>query len=145
MSVRYLHMPIGQMTSIFSYGAQQSEEILHPTWEQVQEAIRRLDRDMFPSIWLYTTPVTETNDDVPQFEVTGGDGAYVVQIRSDASDYRGRILQNPSGGNEEVEVWTSDQGASFAAHNVCTHLEEVLRVTRHFFDHGEPAPHTQWR
>ena len=143
----YPHVPVGQM-NITQYltrsGPWYSQDVLHPTWDQVEQAVRRLDRCLFPFIWLYTTPAADSDSDVPQFEVVGGDGAYVVVLRSDSSDHRGRILQNPSGGDDEIDVWISDQGASFAAPDVCPSLDEVMRVTRHFFDHGAPAPDTLW-
>ena len=141
-------MSVGQMTVIryeSRFGPWHSDDVLDPTWEQIEAAVGRLDRCLFPFVWLYKTPVEATGDDTPQFEVTGGDGAYVVLLRPDDDERRGLVLQNPSGGDDEVDVWVSDQGASFAGHDVCTSMDEVLRVTRYFFEHGGAAPHTRWK
>jgi hypothetical protein len=89
---------------------------------------------------LYTDPSAQEND-VPQFEVTGGEGAYVVQARCGGTEV---VLWNPEGGKEDVDVWVSDQGASFPGQWVSHSIDEVLAVTKYFFEHGELDPRALW-
>jgi hypothetical protein len=121
-------------------GPYQTDAITNPSWEEIETALVRLDRCLFPFVWLYRDR-DAAEDDVPQFEVLGGDGAYVVAIRPNGSEL---WLRNPFGGPEDVDVWLSDQGASFPASQVCGSLAEVLRVTRYFYLFGEPAPQAVW-
>lgn len=47
--------------------------IADPTWAQIEEAIRRLDRFHYPWVWLR---LTEAESDDNYMTVMGGDGAY---------------------------------------------------------------------
>jgi hypothetical protein len=121
-------------------GPYHTETVDNPTWEAIQGAISRLDRCLYPFIWLYKD--TNTLDgSLPDFEVTGGDNAYAVVIRSGGEEL---WLQNPNAGDEEIDVWISDQGASIPARQVCPLLGEVLLAARHFYEHGKPNPESMW-
>ncbi len=123
------------------HGSSQVDEVTWPDWDAIETAIRRMDRCLFPQVWLHTEPAADSGYDVPELEVIGGDSAYVVTLQRGGDQL---VLQNPGGGSKQVAVWTSDQGASFAESEVCPSLDEVLRVVRHFYDHGEEAPQTRW-
>lgn len=121
-------------------GPYYTHSVTNPTWAAIESAVQRLDRCLFPFVCLYQNPIAK-EDDIPQLEVCGGNGAYVVAVRPNGQEL---WLRNPSGGPEEVDVWVSDQGASFPASEVCDSLSEVLRVVRHFYLYGEPAPQAIW-
>lgn len=91
------------------WGAQ-SRWILQPTWTDVEVAIHELDRFRHPFLWMYLRPSAH-QDDVPDFEVLGGDGAYTMNGLRGGEQVR---YSKPTGGEELVPVWTSDQGAEFA-------------------------------
>ena len=44
-----------------------------PDWHSIEMAIRRLDRCLFPFVWLYLNPDGDA-DDVPDLEIIGGYG-----------------------------------------------------------------------
>lgn len=113
-----------------------------PTWEQIEAAIRRLDRFRFPYVWLY--PVADADPrDVPAFEVMGGKRAYVV-CGNVGGYFQRRFLNPDAEDDEEVQVWRSDQGCEQPAKHVLRDLETVLRVTRHFCETGEYDPSIRW-
>ena len=117
-----------------------THDIPNPTWDQIEASIWRLDKFRFPFVWLYLDGMPES--DVPQFEVTGGSGDYVIACS--VKDYRQRLFCDPSRGKRAIEIWTSDQGGSNAAENVLHDLDVVLRVTRYFCDTGDFDPSIPW-
>ena len=121
-------------------GPWHTERIVDPTWAAVEEAINKLDRCLLPFIWLYDDPAAQP-DGVPEFEILGGNQAYVVAIRCGGKEH---WLQNPEGGDEEIDVWVSDQGASFPASLVSPSLAEVLRVAQYYFTYGLADPQSVW-
>jgi hypothetical protein len=139
----YPHMAVG-LLEITTYetarGPYHTERILHPAWEAIQAAIVRLDRCFYPFIFLYKD-AGAPEDSVPDFEVVGSDNAYAVVIRSGDEEL---WLQNPGAGDEEIDVWVSDQGASIPARKVCPLLGEVLLAARYFHEHGKPNPESTW-
>ena len=115
--------------------------VVDPTWEQIVDAIKALDRHDYPSNWLYF----DTNADdsqVPDFEVLGGDGAYCMHGWKLG---RRCMYVNPSGGNEEVHVWTSDQGTSLPAKYICPDIATVLEATRYYCEFGFLNPKFTWK
>ena len=122
------------------YAPGETDVVVHPTWEAIEAAIVRMERCLFPIVWLYPDPVAAESD-LPHFEVVGGEGAYAVVFRAGKKEL---WLQNPQGGTELVDVWVSDQGASIPASMVCTSLGEVLRAARYFFEQGEAMPDSVW-
>jgi hypothetical protein len=116
-----------------------SDEVLDPPWEEVEAALRRLDRFGYPFLFLRLRP------DVPddeRLEVMGGAGAYWVA--GSFGGYFQRRMVNPKGGDEEVRVWTSDQGFADQGQFVCEDIEIVVRVARYFAEHGDFDPSVPW-
>lgn len=129
------------------YGADgwnpQPEKTRHPSWRQIEVAIRRLDRFQYPYVWLV---LAEDEDDSNELEntlqVMGGKGAYFVNFN--AGDFDNVTLSYPDAANEGIEVWESDQGFSASAREVTSDVELVLRIARHFADTGKPLPDAPW-
>lgn len=116
-----------------------SQEVPDPSWEQVEAAIRRLDRFRHPFLFLRLR--AEVADE-ERLEVMGGNGAYWVAGTFDG--YFQRRLVNPHGGSAEIPVWTSDQGFSDEERFVVGDVELVLRVARYFAEHGDFDPFVPW-
>jgi hypothetical protein len=121
-------------------GPYHTERVANPTWEAIQGAINRLDRCFYPFVYLYKD-VNAPGDSVPDFQVVGGDNAYAVVIHEGDKEL---WLQNPGAGDEEIDVWVSDQGTSIPARQVCPLLGEVLLAARYFYEYGEPNPESTW-
>jgi hypothetical protein len=117
----------------------QSHEILDPSWEQVEAAIRRLDRFGHPFLFL------RLREDVPddeRLDVMGGEGAYWVAGLF--GGYFQRRFVNLAGGGDKVRVWTSDQGFADEERFICKDVELVLKVARYFAEHGDFDPSVSW-
>ena len=120
-------------------GPWHTRDIVDPTWDLIEAAIRRLDKCLWPAIWLF---LTADKDEVPDFEVMGGESDY--WIACSVGGFHQRRFCDPSQGEEEIAVWTSDQGFSDSAKHICHDLEVVLRAARHFYDTGDFDPSIPW-
>ena len=58
--------------------------------------------------------------------------------------YFQRRFLNPEGGDEDVLVWTSDQGFGDAARHICRDIEVVLRAARYYAENGGFDPAVTW-
>jgi hypothetical protein len=111
--------------------------IRDPSWEQTEFFLRRLDRCLFPFVWLYRSGTADPKDHVPDFEVLGGSGEYSL--------VSGRVtFVDLARGSSEVNIWVSDQGASFPKFQLCPDLELAVSAVRFFCETGELLPSAQW-
>jgi hypothetical protein len=125
--------------------AHRSEKIGRPSWEQIEAAIRRLNRFQYPAVLLWPTEDESehaVDGDHECFEIMGGEGGYWL-AGSIGSYYQRRYL-DPVGGDDEVDVWTSDQGFADAERHICRELETVLQAARYYATHGAFDPALQW-
>lgn len=103
-----------------------TEEILSPSWQDVESAIRRMDNNCFPLVQLNPTDNDE-HDEI--FNICGGEGRWAMfQLMGDWQ------YEEAGGGEGEVRLWESDQGYYCRRKNVLTDIEKVLRITKTFFD-----------
>jgi len=123
--------PIHHMTVIryFRDGRPwESEKIPAPMWSDVEAAIRRMDNYCFPIVQLNTTENEESPD---VFWICGGDQRWALfQIMGDWQ------YEKPGGGEGEVQLWESDQGYYCREKNILTDVEQVLHITKAFYDTG---------
>jgi len=110
------------------------EGIAFPTWSQVEAAVRRMDNYCFPfvSLSVHNDPY---DDRLEAFWIVGGDGRWAMR----QSALGGWEYELAGGGDEDVQLWESDQGYFCKAKNIVTDIEEVLRVTREFYESGSYA------
>jgi hypothetical protein len=118
-----------------------TERIRNPTWDDIELAIRRLDRFCYPFVWLFQD-VDATEDAPPEFNVLGGEGEYTMDYGPEGTELR---YFDPTPGDDEIEVWRSDQGYACQAKYCCPSLDTVLRVTRYFCEHGTFDPSVIWQ
>jgi hypothetical protein len=135
-------MAIGvmQITEYDPQGRWRAVRTSKPAWPDVESAIRRMDGERFPTVWLYgdTEP---PEDDVPDFELLGGKAGYVVTARPDQEEF---YYRDDSASSEEVAVWISDQGFSCPGFMVCRDVERVIQATRCFYDTGRLLDGFPW-
>lgn len=114
-------------------------------WSEIESAIRRLDRNRYPFLFLWPTTDEAYHElaDDEVFQVMGGRGAWFVSATL-AGSFERWSLHFPEQGEEEVRVWESDQGHAAPARHVCFNLEAVIRVARYYAEHGGLDPHFTW-
>src|SRR6516165_5218898 len=80
-------------------------KVPNPSWGEVEQAIRRLDRFEYPSVSLWATEDQSKHnyDEGELFEVMGGKGAY--WLAGTFEGYFQRRLDYPEQGEAEVPVW----------------------------------------
>jgi hypothetical protein len=115
--------------------------ILNPTWQQIEGAIYALNRLTRPFVWFYLDEKAN-EDDIANFEVIGGAGAYAMQ--GFLQEQHRRYINAANKGKGEVEIWTSDQGWNIPAGYVCFNLEGVLNATKYFCEQGTFDPQLTW-
>jgi hypothetical protein len=122
-----------------------SEQVARPTWTQIEEAIRRLDKFHYPFLHLWPTldeSQHELVEDREWFTVIGGNGEYWFAATI-AGRWESHYL-NGAGGEQQVHLWTSDQGFMAADREVCRELNVVLQAARYYADHGGYDPSVTW-
>ena len=137
MKVQMLHVTIYDDTGSKWW----TERIRKPSWDDIDLAIRRLDRFRYPFIWLFQDPDIE-EDAIPEFNVMGGEGEYTMDYGPGGTELH---YYDPTRGDEEIEVWRSDQGYMCQARYCCPSRDVVLRVTRYFAEHGTLDPSVTWQ
>lgn len=118
-----------------------SEDFHDPTWDVIETAIRRLDRFQYPFVWLFRE-VDAAEGEAPDFTIIGGEGVFAIDCLADGTAYR---YFDPTHGDDEIDVWLSDQGAAFAETFCCFSMSTALQATHFFCDHGLPDPHLIWQ
>lgn len=106
------------------------EYVETPTWNDIEAAIRRMDNYCFPVVSLSVLNDPE-DDALAAFWIVGGSGRWAMLQASGAWQY-----ERFNGGEEEVRLWDSDQGYFCKEKNIATDVDEVLRVTKLFYNSG---------
>ena len=117
------------------------EKVPHPPWERIVASVHRLDRFRYPWVWLF---IGDEDEDatVDCLTIMGGNGAYWIGLS--AGKYDQLRLFDAARGEQEIDLWTSDQGFADRACHVTDDVELVLSIARHFGDTGEPLPTASW-
>ncbi len=105
------------------------QQIRNPSWPQIEQSIRDLDQNSHPSLRIWAGEVEQA----PALDILGGNGKYVLRELGD-----GWIYYDPSQSEEEIEVCTGLPGHRAPAFYVCTDLDRVLEIARHYFETGTP-------
>src|SRR5258707_1203541 len=125
-----------------------SHSVLYPSWEEIEAAIRRLDQHRFPFLFLWPTTdealheITGACEECEVFEVMGGEGGWWLAGTFDG--YFQRRIDYPERGEQEVDVWTSDQGFADAARHICRDIEAVIRAAHYYAEQGGFDPSLSW-
>lgn len=121
-----------------------SHKLPDPSWDDVDQAIRRLDRFQYPFLHLWSTDdeSKQNYDDCGVFEIMGGKGTYWLAGTFDG--YFQRRLDYPERGEVEVDVWESDQGFADAERHICRDIEKVIQSAKYYFENGGFDPSLNW-
>ena len=112
----------------------------NPTWNVIERSIRKLDRDLFPFVFLHFDE-NAGQDEVADVEVIGGCGAYCIGFKEDGVLKYYIDLEK---GDTEVLIWESDQGACIPERKVWYDLELALRIVKHICDTNTAFSEVAW-
>lgn len=134
-------MPILAMT-ISTYnpetGREKSKTQQNPSWDVVSTELLTMDAYSKPLLTL------EQNTDDPTSNlmmICGGSGTYHIQYAdSEACWFQ---AYDPDGSDEEIDVWTSDQGFATARRNTWP-VETATKLAKYYYEHGCPHPEFNW-
>ena len=122
-----------------------SHEAPHPTWEQIEASLRRLNQFEYPNVWLLLGDGSDWSlmEKEGYLNIMGGNGSYCVDGAT-PSDGRRRLVMSNHSRVKRVDVWLSDQGYATEEIFVCKDIETVVRVARHFCVHRRLDPSAEW-
>jgi hypothetical protein len=127
MTARHLtvvHYPPGQHWTCL--------EVVSPTWEAVTAAILKMDDNEYPIVQLSWKDVESGFDDEESFNIIGRRGPGFALFECDP----GWEFDDPTGGEEEVRLWRSDQGHFCQKRNIVADVKDVLTLVRVYFETG---------
>ena len=105
------------------------EQVVSPSWADVEAAVRRMDNYCFPIVLLNTTDDVE---EPSQFNVCGGAGRWALFHMMGDWEY-----EDPTSTDEsEVRLWDSDQGYFCKGKNILTDVEKALRIIKAYYETG---------
>ena len=119
-------------------GSWETESLATPSLEAVHEEIRTMDPFAKPIATLLQNPdITDGS----LMMLNGGNDLYHVQIADEDACWIQAF--DPSGSEEDVQVWSSDQGFS-CARKLTWNLDTTLDLVRHYFLNQSPHPGYSW-
>ena len=120
----------------------ESTKIHNPTWKAIAAAIRRLDRDEWPFLWLHTGEPVDLDLSEGTLNLMGGRGEYAISFfnRGGETNY-----WDESRSDKLIRIWESDQGSIQPEKNLCKDLALVLRIAKHFAETGELYDEVAWK
>jgi hypothetical protein len=107
-------------------------EVRSPSWETVSAAIRQMDDNEHPIVQLSWKDVDTYFDDEESFNIIGG-GASGFALLETMGRWK---FDNPTGGDEDVRLWQTDQGYLCKRRNIIDDIDAVLRLTKIYFEIG---------
>jgi hypothetical protein len=115
-----------------------------PAWELIENAVRDLDRAEHPFLNIYLHG-GRGKSELWYLVVIGGAGEYGISGNNEdwQECWRYRDKSRPKG-PDLIDIWITDQGASFEKTYLCNDLDLVLKICRHFAETGELAPDCYW-
>jgi len=118
--------------------------MLSPTMSDLETAIRRLDRDEWPYVWLHTSKPPKDEFPNNMLEVMGGRGEFAITHYKDGDEIC-YVDDSRRDQGDYVEIWESDQGRDSIPWQLCNDLATVLIIVGHFNEHGALSPKYTWR
>jgi hypothetical protein len=107
-------------------------EVQSPNWEEVSAAIRQMDDQEYPIVQLSWKDVDTCFDDEASFNIVGGAASGFALFEFVA----GWKFEDPTGGDEDVRLWQSDQGYFCKRRNIIVDIGSVLNLAQIYFETG---------
>lgn len=112
-----------------------------PSWRAIEAAIRRLDRDEWPYIWLHTAEPVEGEMPENGLCIMGGRGEYSLFLWKDGGEIH---YLDASRSDAPIRIWESDQGSVRRERHLCNDLSLVLTIARRFAESAELHSAVRW-
>jgi hypothetical protein len=119
-----------------------SIKVRNPLWRDIKAAVRRLDRDEWPFLWLHTEEPPKDAEPNNFFCVMGGRGEYDLCLYRDGDEIS---YHDPARSDRIIRIWESDQGSERSERYLCNDLSIALEAARYFAKTGELHPAYTWR
>lgn len=114
-----------------------SEKISRPSFDFIKESILRLDRFIYPFVWLNLSE----DDESDQMIITGGRGEYHIEIHEGNHFFQTIDTERTS---KVSCVWESDQGFETNEYHLINDANKVLGIAKYYFDNNKRDPSVEW-
>jgi hypothetical protein len=120
-------------------GIRRDTETTHPTWSDVEAAIRTLDNDRFNDLYL------QPRQNAPETYlcVGGGGGRYVVSGSVENEAFPTVI--DPAKADAPQELLVVGGQSGWYPASMVVDLETALNAARNYFETGEPSGPVAWQ
>ena len=113
-------------------------ELLHPTWDEIDQAIKTLDQQQHQEVYLYP----DADDSDTWLAIVGGSGSYVAT--GSIANARFPTYINSSVSETTVRtIMAGSQLSEFQA-NCIISLEQAINVAKLFFNVGGFECEVEW-
>jgi len=132
-------MPISRVAiPLWTVEGVHAQEIISPTWPEIERAIRALDQQSHQEVYLYP----DENDDETWLAVVGGKGSYAA-TGSIANDSFPTLRTKSNGSKESFSIMAGGQLSEFPSEFEAS-LEQVIQVAHAFFNAGGFECGVEW-
>ena len=114
-----------------------SEKFSRPAFDAIKESILRLDRFIYPFVFLNLSE----DDEGDQMGITGGRGEYHVEVREGKHYFQ---IFDADRTSKVSCVWESDQGFETNEFHLINSANKVLDIAKYYFDHNKRDPSVEW-
>jgi hypothetical protein len=111
--------------------------VKNPTWNEIENIIRKLDRFHNPLIILDLTD----NEDENMMMITGGNELYHISVQVN-SIFWVLFFENKS--SEIKQVWESDQGFECEDFYLIEDLKDILKIAKYYFEFNKMHEDYNW-
>jgi hypothetical protein len=122
----------------------ESLDIPDPTWEEIEQAIRQLDRNRFPLVVLHFDDWQPGEPARYYLSVGGGRGLYLVEFGS-PEDHLICVDPAQPQTDERQAFIESGQQSWWERRDMLDDIKFVLRVVRRVAETGKPDPSAHWQ
>ena len=113
-----------------------ANEILNPSWPDIENAIRRLDADSCSLVVLGIGAPP-----VPHMAIGGGQGRYIVYATTDNLTFYKAV--NPNGGGGKCDLVAGGQRGSYDL-RICVGLDHALCAAKTYAETGNLDASLSW-
>jgi hypothetical protein len=122
----------------------ESVDIPNPTWEEIESAVRQLDRNRFPLVVLHFDDYRHGDPARYYLSVGGGRGLFLVEFGS-PGEYLMCVDPDQPQTDEQAAFIESGQQSWWPRRDMLDDVEFVLQVARRVAETGRPDPSAHWQ
>ena len=136
-----MHVKLLQSYRYPKRGAWRTVEIEMPKLRDIESAVKRLNRNEYPYLWLLHE---RCDDDVPDdfMSIMGGDGEYAITHYIDGDEFH--YIDDSRDPNEHIQIWSTGDTSEQPAKYLCGNTKLVCNIAKLFAKTGDRLKDVDW-